>query len=146
MGKLKRKLSLLNIPVYDIKDEGEIYNVLLSHLELTGEVGDKLNLCFAEKGTSSFSFDRNLSFVVFKMLLAVEESSILFVDKRVNDNIKSIDMPHYTVLIIQERDVVDNIELALHRIASGSGYSNEYIEIIYPNSISSNSIVLIVKD
>jgi hypothetical protein len=146
--KLKRKLSLLNVPVYEIQEDSELTNVLYQHLDQLGEdlVSTPLKLYFGTHNVDAATSDNQLNVIVFQTLLAVEESSILFVDKGVNDNINLLNVSHYSALIVQERNIVDSIEVALHRISSASGYYNNYMEIISPDSIPSNSIIIIKKD
>ncbi|MDO6592219.1 hypothetical protein [Neptuniibacter sp. 1_MG-2023] len=148
MEKLKRKLSLLNIPVYEIETEDALPEVIYTHLELIDE--DLLvyepKIYFDTENINSSYNREHLNVIVFQTLLAVEESSILFVDQNVNDSIRLADLSNYSVLVVQERNVVDCIEVALHRISGASGYYNNNIEIISPSSIPSNSIIVIVKD
>jgi len=148
MEKLKRKLSLLNVPVYEIQEDSELSDVLYHHLNKLGEdlVSTQLKLYFGTHNVDAAASDNQLNVIVFQTLLAVEESSILFVDKDVNDNINLLNVSHYSALIVHERNIVDSIEVALHRISSASDYYNNYMEVISPDSIPSNSIIIIKKD
>ena len=148
MDKLKRKLSLLNIPVYEISSDNELSDILYHHLLSKGErvLSENFKLSFNAKGGGLSECDNPLNVIVFQALLAVEESAILFIEKAVNERFQLINISHYTALVVHERNVVDSIEVALHRISSGSDYYNDCVEIISPDLIPQDSIIVFKRN
>lgn len=146
MEKLKRKLSLLNIPVYEVDDDGELINVIDCHLDSTGDFLYERNIkiYYDFEDVPNVNHDENINFMVFNALIGVSESSILFFKNELLENISKLDNGFFPVLTIKEKNVVDFIEVALHRISNGSIYNN--VEIITPEAIPYNALVVFVKE
>lgn len=146
MEKLKRKLSLLNIPVYEVDDDRELINIIDCHLDSTGDFLYERNIriYYDCDDVSNVNHDDNLNFMVFNALIGVSESSILFFNNELLENISKLDNAFFPVLTVKEKNVVDFIEVALHRISNGSIYNN--VEIITPEAIPHNALVVFLKE
>ena len=146
MEKLKRKLLLLNVPAYEIEDDGELINIIDCHLDNTGDFLYERNIeiyydCI---GLEKANHDNDINFMVFDALIGVSESSILFFKNALLDTISELDNSFIPILTVKEKNVVDFIEVALHRISNGSVYNS--VEIITPEEIHNNALVVFIKE
>lgn len=146
MEKLKRKLSLLNIPVYEVGDDRELVNIIDCYLDSTGDFLYERNIKIYHDYADlpNVNHDVNINFMVFNALIGVSESSILFFNNELLENISKLDDEFFPVLTVKEKNVVDFIEVALHRISNGSIYNN--VEIITPEAIPHNALVVFFKE
>ena len=146
MEKLKRKLSLLNIPVYEVDDDGGVINIIDSYLDSTGDFLYERNIkiYYDLADVPNINHDENINFMVFNALIGVSESSILFFKNELLESITKLGDGFFPILTVKEKNVVDFIEVALHRISNGSIYNN--VEVITPEAIPYNALVVFVKE
>lgn len=146
MEKLKRKLSLLNIPVYEVNDGTELPDIVSYHLDSIGESLYDRNIEIYSNclELANADYDNDINFMLFNALIGVSESSILFFNNKSYEKILKLDRTFFPVLTVKERNVVDFIEVALHRISNGSIYNN--LEVITPEDIPNNALVVFIKE
>lgn len=145
MEKFKRKIALLDIPVIQIDNLCEFTDAVQSFWKDAKQLKSKALKAALE------SFERkhldifvNDEMVIFKALIGVEESAIMFVDQTAEKEFVNHSDKH-TILLIKERSIVENIEVALYRINNGSGFYGKYMGIIQPSDIPEKCVLVICK-
>lgn len=144
MERFKRKLTLLNIPVLEIKDLTELEEALL---EFRKERRVTQSQAVVSGQNNDSDLWKNSSEIpLFDLLLGVEESSILFTENKIFREFLKRDDNKVSVLVLKERNIVENIEVALYKINNGSYFYGKVLEILEPKDIPKNCIVLITKN
>jgi len=149
MERFKRKLTLLDIPVFEIVDKAEIGPRVSSFLYDNGINIDK-ELCGTGKEPEApwgkgQTIGNGNNLQSYTALLGVEESGILFIERNLAEQFTSARRQAYSVLLISERNIVESVEVALLRINSGSAFYGKQLEVIQPESLSEQSLVFILN-
>jgi len=150
MDRLRRKLILLGIPVYDISDESEIESIIQDLNSGRGDLSDHFLFKYHQipaKGVMNDGPNSGLNDVVtIKAFLGVEESAIFFVEPEGYQYLIDNKYKAYVALLIDERSIVDCIEVAFHKINNGSNFYGEQMEIVQPDVFLRNSGVFILRN
>lgn len=149
MDRLKRKLALRDIPVYEINHENEIRTAALARLyELGVDVDDKslrtIRLT-AENVDAAGYAQTSRDFVVVDALLVVEESIVFFVENQVSQYLANDQNQFHSALLIDERNIVDCIEVAFHKINNGSLFYGKQLSVIQSEMLAHLGIIIIIK-
>lgn len=146
MEKFKRKIALLDIPVIQIDNLCEFSEAVQSFWQDVKQFKSKaLKAALDSIEQKQLDIFVNDEMVIFKALIGVEESAILFVDQAVEKEFVNHSDKH-TILLINERSIVENIEVALFRINNGSGFYGKFMGIIQPSEIPDKCVLVICKN
>ncbi|MGH1460929.1 MAG: hypothetical protein ACRBB6_02720 [Neptuniibacter sp.] len=143
MERFKRKLTLLSIPVLEINDLTELDEALLEFRKECRVM--RSQTVVSGQDNDADLMQRSSETPLLEVLIGVEESSILFTDNEVLRRLMKMDNNQLSVLVVKERNIVENIEVALYKINNGSNFYGKVLEILEPKDIPINCIVLIIK-
>lgn len=147
MERFTRKLALLNIPVYDIDDESEILEIALrfmkNNVRECDESAFKINKVPAGSIEPHKTVNNCNELVLFEALLGIDESAIIFLDQRFLYYKTASCLPFS--ILIHESNIVESIEVALHRISSCSSYYSCPLHIVRPKDLSELNQVFILN-
>ncbi|MGH1432621.1 MAG: hypothetical protein ACRBB4_16070 [Neptuniibacter sp.] len=144
MERFKRKLTLLNIPVLEIKDLTELEEALLEFKKERRVTQSQAAI--AGQNNESDLWKNSSEIPSLDLLLGVEESSILFTESEVFRDFVNRNENQLLALVLKKRHIVENIEVALYKINNGSYFYGKVLEILEPKDIPKNCIVLITKN
>ena len=149
MERFKRKLTLLDIPVYEIAHEQEILPIVKQVAVQKGLDGNdfaRLHKITAENLSTSTHASMRGILPVSEAFLAVEESVVFFLENRVFEYINgNLIFPIFS-LLIHEKNIVECVEVALFKINNGSLFYGKELGAIRPEVLSDNCIFFIYKD
>ncbi|WP_415903192.1 hypothetical protein ACMXYR_05290 [Neptuniibacter sp. QD29_5] len=149
MDRFKRKLALLDIPVFEIADENEIKPRVASYLHKNGIVIGKQSCSIGTEPECSLVSDQSggndIVVESYTALLGVEESGIFIIERNLAERLNSYREQTYSVILLSECNIVESVEVALLRIGSGSDFNDKQFVVIQPESLSAQSLVFILK-
>ncbi len=143
MEKFKRKLTLLNIPVLEIDNLKELDEVLFSFATKKALSLDQMALAGLNNDTEFIKAESEVP--TLEALIGVEESSILFVASEIAKKCIKSHGHQYFSIVLRERNIVENIEVALYKINNGSNFYGKVLEVLEPNDIPKNCIIVVSK-
>lgn len=143
MERFKRKLTLLSIPVLEISDLTELDEALLEFRK--ERRGMHCPAVVSGQDSDTDLMQRSSEIPLLEVLIGVEESSILFSENKVLRRLLKMDNNQLSALVVKERSIVENIEVAFYKINNGSNFYGKILEIVEPQDIPKNCIIIITK-
>lgn len=147
MERFARKLELLDIPVYGIGDESEIFQIAFKFMQEQGVKLDErffqINKIAAGSLMPKYPISNDNGLILFEAWLGVEESAIIFLDQLATYYLNGSHLPF--AILLNENNIVESIEVALHRINFGSSFYGQQLDVVQPKDLSGLNQIFILK-